>query len=86
MYSRNLDLCVSGKKDVVIPGEFHNLKVNLENEGCVRTIFFAARACFCSMKASRVMHFWMRSIGHEYFLTYTGKYGFISFSRYPSRQ
>ncbi len=31
--------------DVVIPGEFRNLQVNLKNEGCVRTIFCAARAC-----------------------------------------
>ncbi len=27
MYSRSLDLCLSGKKDVVIPGEFRNLQV-----------------------------------------------------------
>ncbi len=35
MYSRNLDLFLSGCPDVVIPGEFRNLQVNLKNEGCV---------------------------------------------------
>ena len=40
---------VSVRKDVVFPGQFRNLQVILENEGCVRTIFCAARPCFCSM-------------------------------------
>ena len=42
MYSR-ISICFC--PDVVIPGEFRNLQVNLKNEGCVRTIFCAARAC-----------------------------------------
>ena len=64
MYSRNLDLCLSSKKDVVIPGEFRNLQVNLESEGCFRTIFCPARACFCSRRQG-ILHFWMRTIRHE---------------------
>ena len=46
MYSRNLDLFLSVCPDVVIPGEFRNLQVILEIEGCVRKIFCVARACF----------------------------------------
>ena len=34
---------MSVREDVVIPGEFRNLQVILENEGWVRTIFCAAR-------------------------------------------
>ena len=64
MYSRNLDLFLSICPDVVIPGEFRNLQVILENEGCVRTIFCAARACFCSMKPHEIMKPSVR----EYFL------------------
>ncbi len=70
MYSPNLDLCLSGclsvKKDVVFPGEFRNLQVILENEVCVRAIFCAARACFCSMKPHETNH----ETNHESVLAY----------------
>ena len=87
MYGRNLDLCLSVrpsvKKDVVIPGEFRNLQVNLENEGCVRKIFRAARACSCSIKGfckPQPVFLDANDYRHEYYLTYTGKCGYnISF-------
>ncbi len=43
-----ISICFCPSVRMLIPGEFCNLQVNLENEGCVRTIFCAARACFCS--------------------------------------
>ena len=46
--------CPAVCPDVVIPGEFRNLQLNLklrgEFEPLVRTIFCAARACFCYIK------------------------------------
>ena len=72
--------------DFVIPGEFRNLQVILENEGCVRTIFCAARASAHDFAPSRrslrvfaFLHGCERFYRQEYFLINTGKCGFIGF-------
>ena len=97
MYSRNLDLflsgCLSGCRNSggisQSPSQFGKWGVRSNKILCCARMFFRHRSLRGFLQASACIseNFWMRTIyRHEYYLTYTGKCGYISFCWYPSKR